>query len=187
MKAWKTFLLMTLGISLIYLPVAAQEGPSQALPGPDLKSETLAFNLSLWGTLIPLAAGLLGFQAAFLGCLIGPSLGYFYAGLPGRALLGMGLRTVAGIVTLAGLKAAAVGFAYLFFFRVEKAEELGTPGALIALGGLVLIAGSAVVDIAGVKRSVRERNNRLQGKRLSWSPFVLPASKTVGIQVQLSF
>ena len=98
----------------------------------------------------------------------------------------MGLRTVAGIVTLAGLAAGAAGFIAVIFGH-EMAEESLKTGSLIAIGGLVLIWGSAVADIAGVKRSVRERNQRLQGRRLSWTPFVLPASKTVGIQVQISF
>jgi hypothetical protein len=189
-RVGKLFLVLTLGITLVYLPVAAQEDTAPAPVAPKLKSEALAFRLSLYGTLIPLTIGLFGVRLAFLGCLIGPSLGYFYAGLWGKALRGIGVRTLAGAATFAG---AAIGFAGILSgifggsSAAKEAEEAETLGSLLAYGGVILFAVSGLVDIFSVKSAVWEHNQRLQEKKLSLAPFYLPSSKTIGIQVQFSF
>jgi uncharacterized membrane protein len=186
----KLFLVLALGISLVYLPVAAQEDTAPAPATPKLKSEALAFRLSLYGTLIPLTIGLLGVRLAFLGCLIGPSLGYFYGGLPGRALPGIGIRSLAGAVAFVGVVIGAASFFAGVFGgsrAAKEAEEAATIGSLLALGGVILFAGSSLLDIFSVKSAVWERNQRLQEKKLSLAPFYIPSSRTVGIQVQFSF
>lgn len=183
----KLFLVLSLGISLIYLPVAAQEDSGPVPNPPNLKSEALAFRLSLYGTLVPLFIGLLGFRYAYLGCLIGPSLGYFYAGLWGKALRGIGIRTLAAGVFFAG---AALGSAGLIVAVIGGAGAVGgvlSVAGLLALGGVILFAGSSLLDIFSVKSAVWEHNERLKEKKLSLAPFYIPSSKTIGIQVQFSF
>jgi hypothetical protein len=184
----KLFIVLILGISLVYLPVAAQEDSAPAPASPKLKSEALAFSLSLFGTLIPLSIGLFGVRLAFLGCLIGPSLGYFYAGLWGRALLGIGIRTLAGAAIFSG---AAMGFtgilAGIWAGSQKEAKKAATVGSLLALGGVILFAGSGLWDIFSVKSAVRDHNQLLQEKKLSLAPFYIPSSKTIGIQVHFSF
>jgi hypothetical protein len=96
--------------------VRAQNGPptlsGAGLPGA--KSGTTAFALSLLGTAMPIGAALamssndlddqLAAGLTILGALVlGPSLGHCYADRPGRALTGIGLRTLA----LAGITAGA--------------------------------------------------------------------------------
>ena len=80
---------------------------NQRNPTAPRRSPATAGLLSLGATAVPLAVGVAAFEEdSFLafwtgvgGLVLGPSAGHFYAGRPGRALGGIGLR--------AGLGAAA--------------------------------------------------------------------------------
>ncbi|MDH4197995.1 MAG: hypothetical protein OEW05_11335 [Candidatus Aminicenantes bacterium] len=127
LRAGRLLLVLVLGIFLVYLPVAAQEdkaaAPAPKVPG--LKSESLAFSISLAGALLPWAGRLAGVRFAWIGVLIGPSLGYFYSGLWGRGLLGIGMRGLAGAAAVAGLVA-------VFIVPAGASLMLGGAAVLIA-------------------------------------------------------
>jgi hypothetical protein len=186
----KLFLVFSLGISLVYLPVAAQEDSGPALNTPKLKSEALAFSLSFYGTLLPILCSLAlsDVRWGLIGSFIGPSLGYFYAGLWGRALLGIGVRTLAGAVCAAGISMVmSSAFVFTGSRTGNGGNGMGSLGALLALGGAILYVGSSLRDISSVKSAVWDHNKRLQEKKFCLAPFYIPSSKTIGIQVQFSF
>jgi hypothetical protein len=62
-RVGKPFVVLALGILLVYLPVAAQEDSGPWQVGPKPKSESLAFSLSAYGTLLPV---LVSFLCPFL-------------------------------------------------------------------------------------------------------------------------
>lgn len=91
--------------------------------------------------------------AAIVGALIiGPSLGHFYAARPGRAFLGIGIRTLAGV----GIAAA---------FADELGEGTDHPHA--ALGGIGAVLGgvSLAWDIARAPHSAQVHNDHVRESR----------------------
>lgn len=176
------------------LPLNAQEsGQSRdGTPPPvKLKSEKKAMTMSIVATVVPWAVflplglreshepGLNGGETvalvAFLAIPLGPSLGYFYAGATGRGLLGMGLRLV-------GMAGIIGGSASLFN---DDADESLMTGLVVA--GACVLAGSYILDFAGLKKAVRRHNLKVQGLQVSLAPVVSPRSKTLGFQLRLGF
>jgi hypothetical protein len=160
-----------------------------------LPSESAALGRSLWGTIVPIGVGLviaaaagnegpdgnagagaLGGLAFTGGLLVGPSLGYFYAGERGRAWRGVGLR-VLGFGALIGA-AAASWECY--------GSECETAGA-VALVGSVVTLGSAIYDIATVRGAVRRRNERAQGVSVRVAPTYSSRQRAAGVALQLTF
>ena len=173
------------------LPAPAQEGRGQAPPVVKPKSENKAFTLSLVGSLVPWALSvstvLLADDASNTAkvtmsvlslstLLVGPAMGYFYAGLKHRAWSGIGIRAL-------GVAAAVAGTA------IAYSEETDSPGlaAALLIGGGIVALYSSVYDVVHVKKAVREQNQKVGGASLNITPIVLPKSKTLGMQVQLSF
>ena len=132
-------------------------------PSSSERSESKALLLSLVATVVPGTLSALamsessenrGADLVFLGSVVvGPSLGHFYAGRPGRALLGMGIRTAA----LVGLS-AAVAISW---------DEESTGGDGLALASLGIGAASIVWDIATAPASARRYNDTHRENRLS--------------------
>ena len=168
--------LILLGLCLVVVPVAGRgrnEGQAPVSPVvayPGLPSANTAFGLSVAGTVAALASmySRNGY-VAWAGITFGPSLGFFYGGCWGRGLLTAGLRVV---VTFAAL-------------AVALNDGLSKSWEFVWLGGL---AGSAILDLATVRRTVLRRNARVRTRRglqLDMSPFAVP--KGGGVRLQLSF
>ncbi|MCI0330501.1 MAG: hypothetical protein L0196_06055 [candidate division Zixibacteria bacterium] len=143
----------------------------QKMDALNLKSETKAFNWSLWGTLAPSATLIL----LPVGLWVGPSMGYFYGGMSGRGWIGIGIRT-------AGMAAAVPAF-------ISGWDGLNPDGAAQALatGGALLFWGSAIYDIATVKSAVRKHNRSLQEKALTITPAYFAQHGAPGLKVQVQF
>lgn len=174
----------------LILPLRAQESSErrdEIRPAVKLKSEKAAMTIAVAGTLLPWAAYLgaalldyphdelqkgLGLLSA-LTIPIGPSWGYFYAGLPKRALLGTGLRVglIAGLVIVG--------------MRLHDAGHYETDA--IFATGVAAVIGTYALDFAGLKKAVRKRNSRIQGASLNVAPVLAPKSKTVGLSLQLGW
>lgn len=163
------------------VPLAA---PPLADPLPGERSETAALLLSLGATTLPAALALthpratyaLGVQPGLvlLGSLIlGPSVGHVYAGRPGRALLGIGVRVGA----LAGL-AGAVALSWNSYS--SGAEALGVVS--LALG-----AGLWIWDIASAPGSARAHNRKLRERRLSLGAGPVGSTGAPGIVLTATF
>jgi len=143
------------------------------------RSESKALLLSFLATAVPAALSAPaafseseGSEVAgwvFLGSLVvGPSLGHFYAGSPGRALLGMGIRTAA-IVGLAG----AVSMSW---------NDESPEGSALAVASLAVGAVSIVWDIASAPASA-SHYNETHGLSIGLGP----VGSAPGILVAASF
>jgi len=173
------------------LPLRAQESQEsrdKAPPPVKLKSEKRAMTWSVVGTLVPLAASasflLTGGSSyvhaniAAVGMLVaplGPSLGYFYTGATGRALLGLGIR-------LAGL-AGMIGGSYGLY----NYDSNGTLMGAFIIAGAGAILASTIIDLAGLKKTVRRHNLKVQSLQAAVAPVLSPRTKGCGLQVQISF
>ena len=166
----------------------SRESRDRLRPPVKMKSEKTALAWSVVGTLAPLAVSASYFvthdpsylhaDVAAIGMLVaplGPSLGYFYAGATGRALLGLGIR-------LAGL-AGMIGGSY----GLDNYDSNETLMEAFIIAGAGLTLASTVIDLAGVKKAVRRHNLKAQSVQMAIAPVVSPRSKTVGFQVQFSF
>jgi hypothetical protein len=165
--------LILLVLFLVVVPVAGQglpegQGPvSPEIAYPGLPSANIAFGLSVAGTVAAIASMYSGeWHVAWTGTTFGPSLGFFYAGCWGRGLLSAGLRF--------GVNLALV-------LNYDHSDSWG-------LVWLVGLAGSAILDMATVKRAVLRRNECMRARRglqLDLSPFAVP--KGGGVRLQMSF
>ncbi len=166
--------------------VVSSQPPSPL--APSLKSGKTALLLSLLGTAVPLAATLpfiwessgtsLAHTSAVVGVgaiVIGPSLGHFYAGRPGRAFGGIGLRVLAGAgVAVAGLGSGAEGGA------TSGQAALGVAGAIVG-------AASAIWDIASAPHSARVHNDRAR-RGLTLTDFrITDDSGGIGLRATVAF
>ena len=165
-------------------------------------SESKATALSALGTVIPTGLGLIlasaqsgggdqyGYhdgesQAApalliFSGIYVGPSLGYFYAGRPGRAFAGIGFRTAIGFGALIG------AFATCGWNCGEGDGAYNAAWGIMIIGG-ALVAGSAIHDISKVDNAVRAQNLKYAGPKLSVLPDYSPGQKAFGLRAKLTF
>ncbi len=128
---------------------------------------------SLLYTLVPLPTLLLAIPAL----IVGPATGYFYGGMKGRAWLGIGIRTVAA----SGLIAAA---AACYNFCSPGSEQAVGVASVAATG---LLIGSAIYDMASVKKAVRNHNRRGPENPLAVYPAYFPKFKAVGMVFSLEF
>jgi len=158
-------------------------------------SESVALNRSLWGTIVPIGLGLamaassgnegpngnaeigaLGFVSFTGGLVVGPSLGYFYAGQPGRAWLGVGLRTLG----FGGLIAAVAASWDCYGAECAKARAAAAVGSALTLGWVIY-------DIATVRGAVRRHNEVAQGVSVRVAPTYSSRRHAAGVSVQLTF
>jgi len=176
-------------VASLALPLRAQgsrenrKSQSQPPPAVKLKSEGTAMAYAVVGSIVPwvlfFCSPALQGATAYLSALtlpIGPSLGYFYAGAPGRGLLGMGIR--AGVI---------VGLVALGTSLHDAGHDSPTLTSTLFFSGVIAVASSYAIDIAGIRKAVRRHNLKAHGLQMAVAPVVSPKSKTVGLQVQFSF
>jgi TM2 domain-containing membrane protein YozV len=104
--------------------------------------------------------------------LLGPSLGHFYAGRPGRALIGIGLRTLA----LAGVTA---GVAATWNGDSDAGAAAGYAG--VALGGAVVLW-----DIVRAPHSAKVRNEQRR-RSAAVTPVLSPEGSGIRFGARVSF
>ncbi|MGH8004970.1 MAG: hypothetical protein ACRECJ_09650 [Limisphaerales bacterium] len=202
MKKWLVTTVLLCGASLsaqentmLLLPYAetivadtASINPAPNQNSPLLKSEKKAFNLSLWGTLIPLTVGTaigantednpgLPLFLMSAGYFVGPSLGYFYGERSGRGMLGMGIRLLLAPAPLA----AAFG---ICGWDCGSGDEAAKWAVVAMGGGAFLIAG---IDILAVKGAVRKRNRSLQETGWILVPVYFAEHQAGGLKLQVTF
>jgi len=151
---------------------------------PGMKSESGAVLYSFAGTAVPVGVGVLaasseggGAAGGVLivgGYLLGPSCGHFYAGRPGRALAGVGIRTVA----LVGLGAA---------IAVAWNENDNTGASVLGTASMVLGLTSVVVDMAGAAKSARIHNAKLTEKKFCVAPAAIGRARAPGLRADWRF
>jgi hypothetical protein len=165
---------------LVTTPLAAQD-TTNAL------SEDAAYRLSLWATVVPVAAattimvvqGAGGDQSgpnflSSIGLFVGPSIGYLSAGMGGRGLKGLGIR--AGLATATVMAAVAV-------CGMDCPQSDAANAILV--GGASLIVASAIYDITHVRHNVRQHAERA-ANRLSLAPTYAGGGRA-GLRVRLAF
>jgi hypothetical protein len=162
-------------------PLAAQTAPS----------ERKAFRLSLWSTLIPVAAGATWWVAQGAesdagpalviasGLVVGPAIGYpsVYGG---RGMRGARLR--AGLTLLSVLPATAV----CGWYCGKGSDEYHLAGLILATGAGLSLA-SAVYDISRVERHVRLHGETRPSPSLSFAPTYVPGQQALGLRLRVTF
>jgi len=165
-------------------------GTVAVLPGQEpepyeAKSPTLARRLSIIGTALPLAVGYALDKGGYGdevgpvvvgGLILGPVLGYVYAGEAGRGMAQAGLR--------AAVMGATAGVMIAICSR-GGCDPLQSLGAEAALAVVVAVAGGVYTgmlimrDIDGIGDRVRARNQRLGA--ISVLPTYFPESRAAGL------
>jgi hypothetical protein len=156
--------------------------PSQTVAStsamPEDKNPATALSLSVLGTAAGLgmmavgaetdsgALGLLGIATT----LVGPSLGHFYAGEPGRGVAQSGIRVGGAGLMLGG---AIWLFAECFSLSGEPCEG-GAGPAIVMATGLAVTTGSALYSIYDAPRAARRQNARARRLVLTPAPVVGP-------------
>ncbi len=141
-----------------------------------LKSPSTALTHSLIGTLVPLPTIVLTFP----GIIFGPSLGYFYADMSGRAWTGIGLRAV-------GVGGMASSFVICGWDCGPGQKGYDAAWAVFIAGG-ALAVGSAIYDLATVKPNVRKHNDRIKsGPNVSFGLRYYADARAAGIGIALTF
>jgi hypothetical protein len=194
---YRPLLLMALVLSALQSPAKAQQlvapapcpcrltqlmaarvsdsGSSSIDADPErLRLARRAQNYSLLGTLVPLPT----FVLTYPGLLVGPSLGYFYAGHSGRAWTGIGIRALAtgGMISsfvICGWDCGEGDAAY----NIAWAVFITSTGVFI---------GSAIYDIATVKGVVLRGGSRPNKTTLTLAPRYFTDSRAVGMQLRLN-
>lgn len=182
-----------LAAALVTAPAAAQTNAP----------EQNAHRLSLWGTLIPVAAGAAWWAAHGLqtgsastspglaagpalliagGLIVGPTLGYSSAGLGGRGWRGAGIR--AGLTLLSFAPAMAI-----CGWDCGQGDREADLAWLIIATGSGLSLASAVYDISRVKQNVRRHNAARPegGLGFSIAPMYTPGQRSFGVNLGLTF
>jgi hypothetical protein len=128
------------------------------------------------GTLVPLPTIVLTLP----GIIVGPSLGYFYGGMPGRAWTGIGLRVV-------GVGGVVSSFVICGWDCGPKDSSYDIAWAVF-LAGAGLTVGSAIYDLADIKPAVRKRNEKLKsGPEISISPTYFADAGASGFRLTIRF
>ena len=167
-------------------PLLAGTAPALAAQEPEpyeAKSPEVARRRSILGTVVPIAAG---FATAFSplvfgGLLLGPVLGYVYAGEARHGMAQAGIRAA----VLGGTAAVVVGICAVG--DCHTALGVSPEGGALLLAVPVVVAGGvytivlAVRDINQVDDRVRARNQRLGA--VSVQPTYFPESRTAGLLV----
>jgi len=110
-----------------------------------LRSESRAFNLSLWGTIATHQTIIL----AVPGIIVGPSLGYIYGDMPGHDWKGIGIRAV-------GVGGMLSSFA-ICGWGCGPGESAYTTAWIVFVTSAGLVVVSAVYDIASIKKRFARR------------------------------
>ncbi len=141
-----------------------------------LASPKRAFTRSMLGTFVPLPTLVL----AVPGIIVGPSLGYFHAGMPNRAMIGVGIRII-------GVGGMLSSFAICGWDCGPGDDNYDIAWAVfIGSGGIVV--GSAAYDLLTIKRQVRNHDAKLlDQKSLAFRPVYYPNMRALGAGLTLRF
>jgi hypothetical protein len=180
----------TLVILYILFFVATPPANAQDLAPPGLRSPQAALLLSTFGTVVPVGLSMAGvgqeggtaqMVLALSGLIVGPSLGYWYAGEVQGALKGIGLRTLSvGVGFGVALAACSVGC------DIWGSDTDGWILAGIAAGvGAVMATVLAVNDIVRVDDRVRARNQRIKGTSIDLGVAYVPETSSPGLQLSV--
>lgn len=154
-----------------------------------IKSENTALLYSGLGTLTPVGLGLAVsdgsvFKVAATGIIVGPSLGYFYGGEPGRGLRGITIRL--GVAAGSFLVGNAMGLE-INLFGGSGADDDGWPVVFV---GALFVLSHGIYDIARVRGVVRENNLEII-RRNQASVIVMPKyfadSGAGGLELRVAF
>lgn len=157
------------------------------------KSPQKAFLLSLCNTAIPIAVGITILDQTTIndsktlrrsagamiiyGAIAGPSIGTFYAGNFGRGFGGILLRGGSAVLGFGGL--------FIAYAQSWGGNDQGSIApAFMFFSGAVLLAGSAVVQIAKASEVARKHNKSIH---LAFSPTWYPKEKTPGLAINIRF
>jgi hypothetical protein len=135
------------------------------------RSPGTAVTLSALGTAVPIALGLTGRGVGLLagGLVLGPALGYVYAGEAGRGMAHAGIRAaILGAAVGGAVAICSAGNCNIGIFG-ESGGEL-VPAAFFLLGGVVATTVLAVRDINRAGDRLRARNQPLNRLRVSFVP-----------------
>ena len=160
-------------------PVRAQDvSPSRAVRWSALGTVVLVGGgVALMGAAGENAGvGAIGATSFLGGIVVGPSLGFFSIGRPGRAWTGIGLR-VLGF----GAALGAVGASW----NCSRGEC--APGQAVLLLGTALTLGSAIYDIATVKNAARRQLEATRGTAVSVLPTYSMSRHAAGMSVRVRF
>ncbi len=135
------------------------------------RSESQAFKYSLIGTLAPLPTIVLTLP----GLIVGPSLGYFKSGLKSRAWLGIGIRTV-------GVGGVITSFA-ICGWDCGPGDDSYNLAWAVFLTSSVITVGSAIFDIATVKKAVRHLNSKLHQSPIIVVPVCSVRDRAAGLRI----
>lgn len=157
---------------------------AEAFPG--MKSESTATTYSIGGTVVPMLAGAAvasvdnrdtgdGAAAVLIlgGYITGPSAGHFYAGRPGRALLGVGIRSAALVGTVYALTDALD----------EDGDSSPFLGTVCLLGGV----SSMLIDMGDAAKSARIHNEKTRERRMGVAPALIGRGRTPGARIRVAF
>ena len=139
-------------------------------------SESHAFKSSLWSTLIPLPTVVLTIP----GIIVGPSTGYFYGDMKGRAWRGIAIRTV-------GLGGMISSFAICSWDNCGPGDDNYTTAWLVFASSAGLMVASAVYDIASIKKDIRKKNASMTHTSLSLEPTYFVRMKSAGMILRVRF
>jgi len=182
--------------ALLVVSLLAAPAPGQTARPTSFEQK--AYRLSLWGTLVPVAAGSILWVtqashawasegpdrtgAALLvagGLTLGPSFGYNAAGLHGRGLRGVGLR--------AGVTLLSLGTAFAICgWNCSKGDAAYEVAWVAFATGSGLSAVSALYDIARVRHNVRRHEARSDA-RVSLVPLYVPGERALGVRLAFAF
>jgi hypothetical protein len=126
-------------------------------------------------TLVPTATLVL----AVPGIIVGPSTGYFFAGMPGRAWTGIGIR----IAAIGGMISS---FA-ICGWDCGPGDEAYNIAWAAFLTGAAITVGSAIYDIGTVKKAVRRKNAERMTARGRLVPAYFADSKAFGLKMRFAF
>jgi hypothetical protein len=182
-------LLLKPGYGVCSQPVAAERDSTIDLAVPNLPSPDHATRLSKWSTWGVPVVGLLipggpengGIRLSllFVGLLVGPAVGYFYGGEPGRGWTGIGIR--GGVLALCG------GVGYAAFHGKNSSDDLG-PIILLGSAAFALVLGDAIYDLSNVEETIEKHNSEIQKAQLSIQPMLHVGNKNlVGLRVGVTF
>lgn len=169
----KTILLLSYAQTTVADTASPNPAPNQK--NPLLKSENKAFNLSLWCTVLPTLT-LIGSP---FGLIAGPSIGYFYGGVPGRGWFGIGIRTV-------GVGGMISSFAICGWDCGPGDSNYGLAWLVFGTGGAIVL-GDIIYDLATVKKAVRKHNRSLQKTGWMLVPVYLGEHNAGGLQLRVTF
>ncbi len=136
-----------------------------------VRSPGVAHALSALGTATAITLGLAGGGVGLLagGLVLGPALGYVYAGEAGRGMVHAGIRAaILGAAVGGAVAICSAGNCDIGIFG-ESGGEL-VPAAMFLLGGVVATTVLAVRDITRAGDRVRARNQPLNRLRVSFVP-----------------